>query len=164
MSELPFEIPTNRAELVKLFLESRAALALQWAGLSEEEMTRRPGPQPEWSVKDMIGHICWWESFALARILVIAAGQAVALINDYDALNQQVEAYVRDLPLEAVLAQFAANEALILGMIERYTFAEWTDSESPNYEGFTLMRLLGGNTFGHYYEHIPDLEAYREQL
>lgn len=164
MSELPFEIPTNQAELVKLFLESRTALALLWAGLSEEEMTRRPGPHPEWSVKDMIAHICWWENFALVRVPMIVAGQAVVMIEEFDAVNQQVEAYGRGLSLEAVLAQFAANEALILGMIEHFSFEEWADETRPNYEGITLMRLLGGNTFGHYYDHIPDLMAYREQL
>lgn len=164
MSELPFEIPTSRDELAQLFLKSRAKLALLWEGLSEEEMTRRPGPHPEWSVKDMIAHICWWENFALVRIPVITAGEAVALIEEFDAVNQQVERYVKDLPLESVLAQFKANQALILTMIERYTFEEWTASDRPNYSGITLMRLLGGNTFGHYYDHIPDLETYREQL
>lgn len=164
MSELPFEIPTNKVELAKLFLDSRNALALLWAGLSEEDMTRRPGPHPQWSVKDMIAHICWWENFALVRTPIIASGQAVALIDEFDAVNQEVEFFIRDLPLEAVMAEFKANETLILAMIERYSFEAWTASDRPNYVGTTLLRLLGGNTFGHYYDHIPDLQAYRETL
>ena len=39
----------------------RADLAALWQGLNREQMTRRPGPQPDWSVKDLIAHITWWE-------------------------------------------------------------------------------------------------------
>lgn len=162
MSELPFEIPTNKQELIQLFLESRTALSLLWAGVSEADMVRRPGPHPEWSVKDLIAHICWWETFALVRVPVVAAGQAVALIEEFDAVNAQVDAYARGLSLEAALAQFAANEKLILGLIDRYSFAEWEAEDRENYPRQSLLRLLGGNTFGHYYEHIPGLQAYRE--
>jgi len=164
MSELPFEMPTNQKELAQLFLETRMGLSLLWAGVSEEDLVRRPGPHPEWSVKDMIAHICWWETFALVRIPIIAAGLPVTLIEDFDALNTQVDEWVRTIPLRSVLDQFQANEKLILSMIERYSFEEWTEQSRPNYSAGSLMRLLGGNTFGHYYDHIPDLKAYRETL
>ncbi len=164
MSELPFEIPTNQTELAQLFTETRKLLSSQWDGVSEEDMVQRPGPHPEWSVKDMIAHICWWETFALVRIPIVAAGLPVALIEDFDALNAQVDEWVRTLPLETVLDQFKANETLILSMIEHYSFEQWADESRPNYSAGSLMRLLGGNTFGHYYDHIPDLQAYRQRL
>jgi hypothetical protein len=62
------------------------------------------------------------------------------------------------------LKQFQSNEKLILSMIERYSFEEWMDETRSNYSAGSLMRLLGGNTFGHYFDHIPDLRAYRKSL
>ena len=57
MSDLPFEIPTDVDGIRNLFVETRALLSSQWEGLSEEQMTQRPGPHPEWSVKDIIAQM-----------------------------------------------------------------------------------------------------------
>lgn len=163
MSELPFSIPTNKQELLDLFRESRVMFAASWEGLPEEALTRRPGPKPDWSVKDTIAHICFWESFSLSRITILAAGQKLHLIDDFDALNQRVFELYQDIPLAAVLAMFSANQAQIEGLIAALSFEEWVDETRPNFKGHSLMRMLGGNTFGHYYEHIDDLNTYRER-
>jgi hypothetical protein len=162
MSELPFETPKNNQELKSLFLETRKKFATHWDGLSEEAMTRRPGPSPDWSVKDMVAHVCWWESFALSRITILAAGEKLHLLNDYDALNNMVFSQYKDMPLDTVLGVFYANQAQIEGLIDTLSFEEWVDESRPNFKGQSLMRMLGGNTFGHYYENMIDLRAYRQ--
>lgn len=163
MSELPFEIPTDVDGIRKLFLETREKLTATWDGLSEEAMVQRPGPHPEWSVKDIIAHLCWWENFAIARIAVLAAGLEITPIVDFDRLNKQVDAIIVSLPLDAVLAQFKAHKHQFLNLIDYFSFEEWSDETRPNFEGKALMFLLGANTFGHYYEHIADLSAYKEK-
>ena len=163
MSELPFEIPTDVAGLRDLFVETREKLAASWEGLPEELMTQRPGPHPEWSVKDIIAHICWWETFAIARIAVIASGLEITSIEDFDRLNKQVDEIIISLPLEAVLAQFEAHKDEFINLIYHFSFEDWADETRPNFEGMSLMFLMGANTFGHYYEHIPDLIAFREK-
>lgn len=162
--ELPFSIPTNLDELHTLFLETRAMLAETWAGLPAEAMTCRPGPKPDWSVKDTIAHLCFWESFSLSRITILAAGEKLHLISDYDTLNQQVFDLYKDMPLDTVLGIWAANQPQIEGMIGMLTFAEWEDETRPNFKDQSLMRMLGGNTFGHYYEHLDDLKSYKEKF
>jgi len=164
MSELPFEIPTNKQELRDLFLETRAKLVSLWQGLTEAQIVKRPGPHPEWSVKDIIAHLAWWEDFAVVRIPMLAAGVEVTRISDFDAVNAQVDAIVSSLPLQAVLEHFSANEARILALIEQFSFEEWADEGRPNYTSISFMTLLGSNSFGHYYDHIPDLMAYRQKL
>ena len=163
MSELPFEIPQNKQELKTLFLETRQMFAVLWEGLSEEALTCRPGPKPDWSVKDTIAHVCWWESFALNRITILAIGEKLHLLNDFDSLNEQVFEQYREMPLDKVILMFEANHAQIETLIDALSFDEWIDEHRPNFEGQSLMRMLGGNTFGHYYEHLDDLQAYREQ-
>lgn len=164
MSDLPFEIPTDVDGIRKLFVETRALLASQWVGLSEEQMTQRPGPHPEWSVKDIIAHICWWETFAIIRLAVLGAGLEIKSVEDYDSLNKKVDAIVVGLSLQDVFGQFSANEAQFLNLIDHFDFEEWSDETRPNFEGRAFMYLLGANTFGHYHEHIPGLKAYREKL
>jgi hypothetical protein len=163
MSDLPFEIPTDVDGIRKLFLETREKLMATWDGLSEDAMLQRPGPHPEWSVKDIVAHLCWWENFAIARIAVLAAGLEITPIVDFDRLNKQVDEIIVDLPLEAVLAHFEANKHQFLNLIDHFSFEEWADESRPNFEGKALMFLLGANTFGHYYEHIADLSAYKEK-
>ena len=163
MSDLPFEIPTDVDGIRTLFLETREKLAASWEGLPEELMIQRPGPHPEWSVKDIIAHLCWWENFAIVRLAVLAAGLEINPVKDFDRLNKEVDAEVSSLPLEAVLAQFEANHHQFLNLIDHFSFEEWADETRPNFEGMAFMFLLGGNTFGHYLEHLPDLTAFREK-
>lgn len=163
MSELPFKIPETKQELLTLFRQSREKFASLWQGLPEEALTCRPGPKPDWSVKDTIAHICWWESFALSRITILAAGETLHLLSDYDTLNQKVFEQYREMPLENVVLMFEANQTQIEAMIDSMSFAEWADEQRPNFSGQSLMRMLGGNTFGHYYEHFEDLQAYRQK-
>ena len=47
--------------------KDREVLAALWGGLTEERMVRHPGPQEDWSVKDLIAHTMWWEDFILQR-------------------------------------------------------------------------------------------------
>jgi hypothetical protein len=51
----------NKAELIEAIRSERAELEALWAGATEEQMTRRPGPQADWSVKDLIAHLVSWE-------------------------------------------------------------------------------------------------------
>lgn len=162
-NDLPFDIPTNLQEIRSLFLETREMLEFQWAGLSHSAMTLRPGPHPEWSVKDIIAHLCWWETFAISRVAVIAAGLEIKSIENFDALNKQVDEIVVGMPLEVVLQVFEANKKQILHLIDQFTFDQWADQTRSNYPNFSLMALLGANTFGHYHEHMPDLQAFREK-
>ena len=163
MSELPFEIPQNKQELKQLFVETREKFAATWMGLPQEALEQRPGPSADWSVKDLVAHICWWESFALSRITILAAGEKLHLLSDFDALNRQVFEQYREMPFEQVELMFRANQSQIIALIESLSFEEWIDENRPNFEGQSLGRLLGGNTFGHYFEHLDDLRAYQER-
>ena len=164
MSELPFEIPQNKQELKQLFAETREKFASTWRDLPEEALSQRPGPNPDWSVKDLVAHICWWESFALSRISILAAGEKLHLLSDFDALNRQVFEQFREMPFEQVELMFKANQPQIEVLIDSLSFEEWADENRPNFKGQSLMRMLGGNTFGHYFEHLEDLQAYCEQF
>jgi hypothetical protein len=55
-------------DLLAQIRKDRAAMAKLWGCLTEEQMTHRPGPQADWSVKDLIAHMTWWESFIMEGV------------------------------------------------------------------------------------------------
>ncbi len=49
------------------------AFQSSYAGLSEESL-QKPGVAGDWSVKDIIAHVAWWEDEALKHLPHILAG------------------------------------------------------------------------------------------
>ena len=95
----------------------REALAALWRGLTEEQMVHRPGPQEDWSVKDLVAHVTAWESFILERMTDLVNGEKSEPAEHQDVLNARAYEQHKDSPLADVLAAFDANwpklEALV---------------------------------------------------
>jgi len=152
-------------ELLERIREGRAALTALWAGLTEEQMMCRPGPQENWSVKDLVAHITWWEAFILERVTDLISGAPSEPAEDTDILNARVYAQHRDRPLAEVLAAFDANWPQLKALISSL------DDEQLNrpayyrtYDGVALLPILGAGTFHHYPSHMADLRAHVERL
>jgi hypothetical protein len=149
------------SELWAEIKKARAEYSAVYAGLSEDEMTRRPGAQDDWSVKDQIAHLIWWEDYAIVRSGIMLAGEPFSKLTDFDAINAQVFAFNKDVPLSEVLAAFAANlprlEGLCISLSEETLNDEVGKSQPPYW-------LLVTDTFEHYREHQPDLERYVASL
>ncbi len=142
----------------------RAALAALWQGLSEADMTRRPGPHPEWSVKDLIAHITWWEGSSTNLVSRALSGEMIASPKTTDEVNASVYADNRDLPLATVLEMFEASFPLLENLLRRMTDEEINDPDVCNIRDMPLLYFLAGNTFVHYADHIDDLRAYVAEL
>ena len=138
----------------------RADLAALWQGLTREQMTRRPGPQPDWSVKDLIAHITWWEQSATNWVSRALTGEMLTRTETPDELNARVHADNRDLPLETVLAAFDASWKPLEDLLMRLSDEEINDAEVCNIREMPLLYFLVGNTFAHYADHADELRAY----
>jgi uncharacterized protein (TIGR03083 family) len=145
--------------------QDRETLAALWGGLTEEQMVRRPGPQEDWSVKDLIAHLAWWESFILERVKDLINGARSQPAEHHDVLNARVYEQHRDNSLAEVLAAFDANwpklEALISSLNDEQLN---TPAYYRTYDGIALLPVLGAGTFSHYPGHMTDLRAYVERL
>ena len=142
----------------------RAELEALWLALDNDEMTRRPGPQPDWSVKDVIAHITWWESAMTNWVSRALTGEMLARTETPDEINARVFADNRDMPLETVLAAFEASFPPLEALLNRLTDDEINDAEVCDIRGMPLLNFIVGNTFAHYADHIDDLRAYVERL
>lgn len=142
----------------------RAELAALWRRLSDEQMTRRPGPQPGWSVKDVIAHITWWESAMVNWVSRALSGEMLTRTETTDEVNARVFADNRDLPLATVLDAFAASFPPLEALLNRLTDDEINDADVCDIRGMPLLNFLVGNTFAHYADHVEDLRAYVQGL
>jgi hypothetical protein len=152
-------------EVLDQIRKGREALAALWGGLTEEQMVRRPGPQEDWSVKDLIAHVTWWESFILKRVTDLINGAKSEPAEHQDVLNARAYERHKDSPLAEVLAAFDANwpklEALISSLSDEQIN---TPAYYRTYDGIALLPVLRAGTFSHYPGHITDLCAYVERL
>jgi uncharacterized protein (TIGR03083 family) len=144
--------------------EEREALAQLWQGLSDEQMTGRPGPQPDWSVKDVIAHITWWEQSMVNWVSRALSGEMLARTETPDEINARIHADNRDLPLSDVLTLFDASFPLVEALLERLDDDEINDASVCNIRDMPLLYFIVGNTFAHYADHLEDMRAYVESL
>ena len=151
-------------DLLERARAERAALAALWGDLSEQQMIRRPGPQAEWSVKDVIAHITWWEGALVNWVSRALGGEMLTRTETPDEINARVYADNRDLPLTAVLEAFEKSFPAVEALVGRLTDDEINDAEVCNIRDMPLLYFLVGNTFAHYADHVDDLRAYAESL
>ncbi len=151
-------------DLLERARAERAELEALWLGLDNAEMTRRPGPHPEWSVKDIIAHITWWEQSMTNWVSRALTGEMLARTETPDEINARVFEDNRDLPLNTVLEMFGASFPPLENLLLRMTDEEINDPEVADIRGMPLLYFLVGNTFAHYADHVDDLRAYAERV
>jgi len=142
----------------------RAEFANLWSGLSEAQMTQHPGPQEDWSVKDLIVHITWWENYMINRIGKIIAGTDSPGNRSLDEMNAQILEENKDRALEDVLAEFTLNVERLEAFITGLTDEQINNADAVDYGGKQLLKFLISDTFGHYGVHRPDLETYVQKI
>src|SRR5262245_19790217 len=74
-----------------------------YAGLSDEQMVE-PGVTGEWSVRDVIAHVTWWDEEALKHLPTVLAGERLprysAMYGGIDAFNALMTERKRGLSLD----------------------------------------------------------------
>ncbi|HET8650464.1 MAG TPA: DinB family protein [Gemmatimonadales bacterium] len=91
-----------------------------YAGLTDDELLI-PGVQGNWSVRDIIAHVTWWEEEALKHLPLIKEGgrppRYSVKYGGIDAFNAQMTEARRGLSLAEVLRQHAAVHDRLLDYV-----------------------------------------------
>jgi uncharacterized protein (TIGR03083 family) len=146
----------TKAELIEKVRAARAEWEALLAQIDPEHMGE-PGVTSDWSVKDIVAHIGFWERSVLDGLRTGERG----LQGEVDEINERVFRTNRDRPLDQVLAEAREIYRDLLAAIEAlpedaptapYRFT-WTG-------GRPVWVVIAGNTYWHYPEHGESIRAW----
>ena len=141
--------PRARNDLLAKISQSHRAIREAIGALPA---SRWDDPLPAgWTLKEMVGHLAFWESTIPAAIESLRAGSNREDSGDVDAENARVGDEVRGLSREAVLGRWDDAHAEALAAARSLTESELAEH--------SFTRKIEGETFGHYPEHYADLGA-----
>jgi hypothetical protein len=172
--------PPSRDQAITTLEQGQRMLEALCARLSDEDLTR-PATigGGDWSAKDLLGHLAFWEELAVELVAARRAGRPPAVDRisaagdaGVDRANAENQARTARQPLPLVRARAAAAHASVLELIGGLSDDEWQAASSdPNARYPTLAERLGAilggeqrGPFGHAFDHLPDLQTYVESL
>lgn len=128
-----------------------------WAGLSDGQLLL-PGVTGDWSVRDIIAHVTWWEEEALTHLPVVRAGRRPSRYSvkygGIDAFN----ALMTDRRRHLSLAEVKRHADEVHECLLRYV----ADSPAELFARETrFRRRLRLDTYGHYPIHARAIRAWR---
>ena len=118
-----------------------------------EEHLEVPGVAGEWSLKDLFGHIAFWDDQARQEIERALAGLP-RQDNDWQAMNEADHAARRGQTLPEERAAMHRAHAALVEQLEGVA----------GIDAARVDEAVRGGSYGHYEEHIPDIRAWRERI
>jgi Protein of unknown function (DUF1706) len=149
----------NRQQLLNRLDTAWLAFQASYAGLSNSRLTQ-PGVVGDWSVKDIIAHVTWWEEEALRHLPLIIAGDrpprySVAY-GGIDAFNAMMTERKQDVSLSDVLTQQDATHRRLIDFIQRVPEDQFTRETR-------FRRRLRLDTYSHYPIHTKAIREWRQR-
>jgi hypothetical protein len=154
----------DREELLKRIADARRDLEQAIGRFAPGQLTEPLLPNA-WSVKDVLGHIGFWEARMVSLYSILHAGNIpddVISEESVDELNEHVHQENQWLPLGIVQLNEKDAYQAILSIAESAPEADLFDPNRFAWtEGDPFYRFIAVNTYEHYKDHIPDLRAAR---
>jgi hypothetical protein len=168
MTERPV---TTKAELLIEIEHAWLALNTAVENLTEVQINRSQDAQ-DWTVKDHIIHITFWERSAVfflqgqPRHQGLGVEEALYLNGNDDAINASIHQRHKDVPLNEALSQFRSIHQQLLKLLQPLTDADLQKSyrhylpEEPGEgDGPLALNVIYGNSAHHFAEHLPWITA-----
>lgn len=148
--------PTRKAEILDQIRAMHQPLEAVLAQVNRDRMCE-PGVNGEWSAKDVLAHITWWEQHLLRRLRSgrDELDQRYPQEDDLsvtDRVNADVFAAKRDCPLTEVRADFDASYREVLAVVEAMADDALASDE--------VYEAISWDTFRHYPTHTAMLTAW----
>ena len=149
----------NRQQLLDRIDSAWVAFQASYAGLPTSLLTE-PGVTGDWSVKDIIAHVTWWEEEALRHLPSIIAGERPprysTTYGGIDAFNAMMAERKRDLSLSDVLTQQDDTHRRLIDFIQIVP-------EDQFMRETRFRRRLQLDTYSHYPIHTRAIREWRQQ-
>jgi uncharacterized protein (TIGR03083 family) len=149
----------GKSELLKRLDAAHARIDAILARLSPEQRTE-VNTVGAWSIMDLIAHVIAHEQRALNELRHALRGERFEPDYDEDDFNEKAVAASRSLSYEQVKANWDRSFAEVVAAIEALSDADFDPSGNVvQMLGDTIDGAFGNNTYDHYAEHMPTIEA-----
>jgi hypothetical protein len=111
-----------------------------------------PGVAGDWSLKELFGHIAFWDEHAIAEIERALAGQP-RQDNEWQAMNDADHAARQGRTLAEERAAMHQAHAALLERLEAIA----------NIDATRVDAAVRPGSYDHYQEHIPDIQQWRQR-
>jgi len=149
----------DRQKLLKQLDRAWTVFKESYDGLSGPELAEA-GVTGNWSVKDIIAHVTWWEEEALKHLpLIIEGGRPTRYSTKYggiDAFNALMTKQKRNLSLSAVFQHQDETHRRLIAYLQSLP-EEYFVTETR------VRRRLRLDTYNHYPKHAKAIRAWRER-
>lgn len=158
----------KKSDLIDRLQVSRQELERLLRGLDEEQMTE-PGVMNDWSIKDILAHLCRWEGETVTMLFQMQQGQKPARaeiesMQEVDRLNAKWYEEDKDRPLELLLQDFRGLRKQTLRRVEEFSHQQLNDPEAyPWLQGQPLHTWIAVDTYKHEAEHAKFITEWRER-
>jgi hypothetical protein len=154
----------NKQELTDKILSGRKQLEAALANVDNERMPLIV-LHGEWSIKDLVAHIGFWEERVVSMFQTLQAGKTPQPSPELDVLNAQVLNSSRKLSVEEIRRQEIKAYQKVLVLVREASQAELFDGAHFAWtEGRPFYNFIADNTYGHYEEHLPSVLAWLKRI
>ena len=148
----------NKQKVLDKLEEAWLEFNRSFAGLTEQWMTEA-GVTGDWSVKDLLAHVHWWEEETLTHLPVILAGGRTPkyshLYGGLDAFNALMTEKYRQVSFPELRDQLKiTHQQLVVYLLSVGEEVYFTDER--------FMRRLRNDTYGHYPQHTKAILEWRK--
>lgn len=157
------------AQLLDTMRTARSDWEALLAEVGEARFTE-PGVEGDWSLKDIIAHLTYYETWATQCLMAIRRGEPLPQpeykglsINERNALIYERQ---RALPLADVLRDSPISFQRSIESVQGLHDNDLYDLEFTRASGidWTVHDLLEGDTYGHYQEHTTAVRAWLDRV
>lgn len=153
----------TKRELLDAIKQHRAEREALLAEVGDVRMTT-PGVAGEWSVKDIIAHVAWYEWWSAEFIRTRTWPQLPDHLNseDTDTRNDAYFMERRETPLAEILDEASHSYDCLITAIEALTAEEYADQTllgMPEDPGWQVSKWIPENTYLHDEQHAPAVRA-----
>ena len=151
------DVLRDKAAILARMAESRRALQSALDRATPEAL-ERSGAWGEWSIKDLLAHITYWQGVATDRLQKIAAGRMDEIVwideGEIDSLNDNVYQANKDRPLAEMREAFDVAYLTLRTAIKSMRPAVYAEDIQPR----PVRHWVAGNSYLHDEEHLGDVE------
>jgi hypothetical protein len=148
----------KKQQVLNKLEQAWAAFNVSYAGLTDEQMVQ-PGVTGDWSVKDILAHVSWWEEEALKHLPYILQGgrppRYSLVYGGIDAFNAQMTELKRGLRLAEVRWQLEETHLRLVEYLQGVPEEQFASDTR-------FRRRLRLDTYSHYPIHTRAIREWLE--